>query len=163
MVGIGQGTWLAETLPRILGQGTGNEAIETGGQIIAPATERGNRRVQMLLGNFFGGGASKDRRAGQQSKQHRAEGVHIGICSDRLAQELLGSTGAIPLREGRCQSLFLARQDQIPHTKVGHHQLSIEPDENTVNREAAMQHGMLVGILQGGGDLIQVATNGEDI
>ena len=61
MIGIGQGTWLAETLPRILGQGTGNEAIETGGQIIAPATERRNRRIQMLLGNLFGGGASKDR------------------------------------------------------------------------------------------------------
>ncbi len=159
MIGIGKRPGVAEALRRVLGQGTGNDAIEACGQVTAPLAERRNGSVQMLLGDFVRCVAHKYWRAGQHMEKDRPKRVHIGVGTDRLTEQLLWRVHFAPHVEQICLRVLSIQDEQADYAKVRNGHLPIEPDENAVNRDAAMQHRMLVGVFQSSGDLIQVATD----
>src|SRR6266446_7636640 len=163
VVGVGKRSRLAETLCRVFGQSAGNDTIQACGQIGAPLGKRRDGSVEMLLGKFVGCVASKHGRAGQQVVEHSPKRVYIGIGTGWLTQELLWGVHLTPLAQPILLSILRIQSKQIYHPNICHCELPIEPDENTVHREVAVENSVLVSIFQHRGNLIQVATNSEDI
>src|SRR6266446_5492511 len=114
----------------------------------------------MLLHDFLTGRTAKYTMSGEHAKEYSTQRINIRVRSGRLSQQLLwrGSTGCaiaieqIPLR-------FWSAQFKHTHdAEVCHKQVTIGFDENAIACKAAMEHRLLVRILQRSGYLIQVTA-----
>ena len=117
----------------------------------------------MLLNKFIGCAASKHGGAGQEVVEHSSQRVDISVRTDRLAKQLLWGSPLTHLLGQILRCVLPVQLKQAPHAKISHDQVPIEPDENTIHRETAMENRVFMSLFQGSGNLIQVATNSEDI
>src|SRR6266849_2518549 len=117
----------------------------------------------MLLHDFLTGRTAKYTMSSEHAKEYSTQRINIRVRSGRLAQQLLwrGSTGCTIAIEQISLSFWSAQFEHAHDAEVCHKQLTIGLDENAIARKAAMEHGLLMRILQRSGYLIQV-TAGQD-
>lgn len=117
----------------------------------------------MQLNEFIECAGLKGGGAGQEVIDHRAQRIHIGSGTGRLAEQLLWDISLAPFQELIPGQVLSGQFEETAHANIRYGHLAVEADESTVNRKAAVDDRMLMGIFQSGGNLIQVAANREGI
>ncbi len=159
MIGIGQRPWLMEASLGLLRQRRGEQRVKPRGQACAPGAQRRHVGVQMLLVSFGRRAALEHGMPGEQAVGHRTQSVDIGIGIDPAIQDLFRGTGLIVVVQGERPPIFVAQLNHPPQPKIRDDHTTIRLQVDAVGAQAAMQCGMLVGILQRAGDLIQIAPD----
>ena len=107
--------------------------------------------------------AIEDWLSGQQPIGDRAEGVDIGIRVDLSARQLLW--GKRFEAAGEEADLAAGRQQfvETPHAEVADGNLPIHLQIDAIDGEIAVVGRILVGIFEGGGDLVEIAPHRHHI
>src|SRR5262249_47840593 len=115
------------------------------------------------LHDFLAVRTAKYAMSSKHAIEHSTQRINICIRIGRFTQQLLWrwSTGCAIAIEQISLRFWPAQFEHTHDTEISHNQIAIGLDENAIGRQIAMEHSLLVRILQCCAYLIQV-TAGQD-